>query len=133
MNNSSQIRDHRFISICVIGMTATTISRTNLPHNILKPHVPHLLGLIPNPNKLAKQLSSYGLISEKIKDEMLNEPSLSRFEKASRLLNEVQHVLELSSEPKMLKSFCYILKEQDDPALNGVADTILNQIGKFSY
>ena len=79
------------------------------------------------------QLSSNGLISEKIKDEMLNEPSLSRFKKASRLLNEVQHVLELSSEPKMLKSFCYTLKEQDDPALNGVADTMLNQLGKFLY
>ena len=131
--NLSQIRDQNFISICVIGITATAISHIDLPHNILKPHVPHLVGLIPNPDKLAKQLSSYGLISEKIKDEMLHEPSLSRFKKASRLLNEVQHVLELSSDPKMLKSFCYILKEQDDPALNGVADTILNQIGKFSY
>ena len=131
--NLSQIRDQHFISICVIGITATTISHIDLPHNILKPHIPHLLGLIPNPNKLAKQLSSYGIISEKIKDEMLNEPSLSRFKKASRLLNEVQRVLELSSDPKMLKSFCYTLKEQDDPALNGVADTILNQIGKFSY
>ena len=130
MNNSSQIRDHRFISICVIGITATTISHIDLPHNILKPHVPHLVGLIPNPDKLAKQLSSYGIISEKIKDEMLHEPSLSRFEKASRLLNEVQHVLELSSDPTMLKSFCYTLKEQDDPALNEVADTILNQLGK---
>ena len=131
--NLSQIRDQHFISICVIGITATTISHIDLPHNILKPHIPHLLGLIPNPDKLAKQLSSYGLISEKIKDEMVNEPSLSRFKKASRLLNEVQRVLELSSDPKMLKSFCYTLKEQDNPALNGVADTILNQIGKFSY
>ena len=96
----------------------------------MKPHVPHLLGLIANPDKLVNQLSSYGLISEEIKDEMLNEPSLSRFKKASRLLNEVQRVLELSSDPKMLKSFCYTLKEQDDPALNGVADTMLNQLGK---
>ena len=90
----------------------------------------HLLGLIPNLDKLANQLPSYGLISEEIKDEMLNESSLSRFKKASRLLNEAQHVLELSSEPKMLKSFCYTLKEDDDPALNGVANTMLNQMGK---
>ena len=65
-----------------------------------------------------------------MKDEMLNEPSLSRFKKAGRLLYKVQRILELSSEPKMLKSFCYTLKEQDDPALNGVADTMLNQLGK---
>ena len=96
----------------------------------MKPHITHLLGQIPNPDELVNQLSSYGLISEKIKDEMLNEPSLSRFKKASRLLNEVQHVLELSSDPKMLKSFCYTLKEQNDPALIRVADTMLNQIGK---
>ena len=84
-----------------------------------------------NPDGLAHQLSSYELISEEIKDDVLNEPSLNRFKKASRLLYEVQHVLQLSSDPKMLKTFCYILKQQNNPALNGVADTILR--GKFLY
>ena len=113
----------------VIGNTATPITHTHLPHDILKFHIPHLCGVIANPDKLVNDPSLVTLIPDTVKDTLLNNLTLSRYQKASTLLDAIHHNLEECSDPQILKSFCYILKVQDDSALDGIANTMLKQLG----
>ena len=114
----------------IIGNPATSITHTNLPHNILKSHIPYLCGVIANPDKLGNDLSLVELIPDIVEDMQLTR---GRYQKASTLFNAMHHYLEECSDPQILKSFCYILKEQDDSALDEIADDMLKQFGKYRY
>ena len=106
------------------------MAHTLLPHNILKSHIPHLCGVIANPDKLVNNSSLVELIPDVAKDMHLTR---GRYQKASTLFNAMHHYLEECSDPQILKLFCYILKDQDDSALDEIADIMLKQLGKYKY
>ena len=91
----------------------------------MKSHVSSILDGIADPDKLAIDFSSADLISGSVKDKVLNTPSLSRYEKASNLLDDVLRTLKVFKEPQKLISFCDILSRQDNPALKHIAEQIL--------
>ena len=88
---------------------------TSQPHEILKAHLSKILDAVTEPDRLANDLSSVDLISGPVTDSVLNTPGLSRYDKASKLLEEFQCLLKLSNDIQKLVSFCDILKKQDNP------------------
>ena len=99
---------------------------TSQPHEILKAYLSYkILDAVTEPDRLANHLSSVHLISGPVADSVLNTPGLSRYDKASRLLEEFQHLLKVSSDIRKLVSFCDILNKQDNPVLTLVANEIL--------
>ena len=77
-------------------LKVTTTSDTNLlptadtsPHIILKKHTSELVGIISDPDKLGVNLWSADLVPDPVKDNVLTTLGLSRFQKSSKLLDEV--------------------------------------------
>ena len=60
------------------------------PFNILKRHFSEILDVISHPNRFANDLWGVDLISNVVKDNIISTPRVPRYEKASKLLNEVQ-------------------------------------------
>ena len=98
---------------------------TSQPHEILKAHLSKILDAVTEPDRLANDRPSVDLISGHVADFVLNTPSLSRKDKASRLLEEFQRLLRVSNDIQKLISFCDILNKQDNPVLTLVANEIL--------
>ena len=65
------------------------------PFNVLKRHFSEILDLLSDPNRLANDLWGVDLISNVVKDNIISTPSVPRYEKASKLLNEVQRSLKV--------------------------------------
>ena len=63
------------------------------PFNILKRHFSEILDVVSDPNRLANDLWGVNLISNVVKDNIISTTSVPRYEKASKLLNEVQRSL----------------------------------------
>ena len=95
------------------------------PHEILKAHLSKILDAVTEPDRLANDLSSADLISGHVADSVLNTPTLSRYDKASRLLEEFQRLLKVSNDIQKLDSFCTVLNKQDNPVLKPIANEIL--------
>jgi len=85
---------------------STRPTKLSSPYDILKKHTPELLGVISNPDKLANDLSSVDLITHQVKDDVLTTQSFSRYQKCSKLLNEIQRSLRAFNEEERLKLFC---------------------------
>ena len=100
---------------------------TSQPHEILKAHLSKILDAVTEPYWLANDLSSVDLISGPVADYVLNTLGLSRYNKASRLLEEYQCVLIVFNDIEKLVSFCTVPNKQDSPVLTLVA----NEISKF--
>ena len=58
---------------------------------------------------------------------------ISRYQKASRLLNEIERSLRVFNKPEILISYCEVLKKQENPAIRRIADDMLKELGKFVY
>ena len=99
---------------------------TSQPHEILKAHLSKILDAVTEPDRLANDRPSVDLISSHVADFVLNTPSLSRYDKASRLLEEFQCLLRVSNDIQKLISFCDILNKQDNPVLKLIANEILS-------
>ena len=56
-----------------------------------------ILDAVTDPDRLVNDLSSVDLISGPVADTVWNTPSLSRYDKDSRLLEEFQHLLKVCS------------------------------------
>ena len=82
------------------------------------------------PDRLANDLSSVDLVSGPVANSVLSTPSLSRYDKASRLLEEFQRLLKLYNDIQKLASFCTVLNKQDNPGLKLVAKEILTYFKK---
>ena len=91
-----------------------------------------LIDVITTPDRLANALFAAYLISKAIKDRVLSQ-NLSHQDKASILVNEVLIALYTFKDPKTLISFCDVLKNQDDPNLLRIADTMLIKLGKHFH
>ena len=80
-------------------------------YDILKRHKSELLGVISDPDKLANDLSSVDLISHQVKDDVLRTQGLSRYQKCSILLYEIQGSLRVYKILDRLILFCDVLKQ----------------------
>ena len=116
----------------------TTTSNTNLlptpPHIILKKHTSELLGIISDPDKLAVDMWSADLVSDPVKDNVLTILGLSRFQKSSKLLDDVYRCLKEFNRPDILVKFCEVLKIQQNAGLKRIANEMLKQLsGEYYY
>ena len=85
--------------------------------------------MISGPDKLANDLSSVDLISDQVKDDVLTTLGISRYQKCSILLNEIQRSLNVFNERERLISFCEVLKQQNDWTLSRICDDMMRQLG----
>ena len=98
------------------------------PHHILKRHTSELHESISEPDKLATDLWSAGLLADPVKDNILNTVGLSRLQKTTKLLDEVYRPLKVFNTADMLVKFCKVLKRQQNPGLSRISDDILKQL-----
>ena len=104
------------------------------PHIILKKHTSELLGIISDPDKLAVDMWSADLVPDPVKDNVLTTLGISRFQKSSKLLDEVYRSLKEFNSPDILVKFCEILKIQRNAGLTRIADDMLKQLsGEYYY
>ena len=103
------------------------------PHDILRSHLVQLIDVITTPDRLANGLFAANLIPYPVKDRVLSQQNLSHQDKASILVNQVLKSLSAFKDPKTLISFCDVLKNQDDPNLFRIANTMLGDLGKHFY
>ena len=89
-----------------------------------------MLGVISNTERLATDLFSVDLVPYPVKDDVIT-TSLSRYQKASKILNEIERSLRDFNKPETLRSYCEVLKQQKNSALKRIADDILKELGKL--
>ena len=92
-----------------------------------------MLGMITDSDteRLLNDLSCVDLIPYSVKDNVLTTKSLSRYERASMLLNEAERPLRESNTPEILEKFCEVLKKQSNSALTRIAENILKELGEL--
>ena len=83
-----------------------------------------------DPVKLANHLYSKELITYRTKDDVNTIPILSRYDRASKLINNFEQLLMESSQAEsMLLKFCGVLEEMGDPGLQRISQEIKKDIG----
>ena len=91
------------------------------------------LGVISDTERLANDLSSHDLIPYEVKDDVIT-TNLSRYQKASKLLNEVQRLLRHSNEPEIfMLQYCKVLMNLKNRALTRIVDDILMELGELVF
>ena len=100
------------------------------PHDILKSHIPAIIEVVVDTEKLADNLAAVDLIPQSVKDNVSTTLGISLYQRASRLMNEVHRPMKLYDESQTLQSLCRVLKRQGNPALARIADTILRELGE---
>ena len=90
--------------------------------------MPSLLDIIGDPDKLATDLLSKSLISHSIQDAVLTTSGLSRYSKASMIVNDFQRQLNVFDERETLVNFCQVLMEQKDAKVEKKAKEILYEL-----
>ena len=104
---------------------------TLTPFNVLKRHFSEILDVVYDANRLANDLWAVDLISNVVKDDIITTPSVPRYEKASKLLNEFHKSLKTSKNPEALILLCKVLTKQRNPAILMICNTMLNELGKL--
>ena len=100
------------------------------PFNILKRHFSEILDVVCDPNRLANDLWSVDLISNVVKDNIISTPSVPRYEKASKLLNEVQRSLKVNKNPETLILLCRVLTNQENSVISMICKTMMKELGR---
>ena len=103
------------------------------PFNVLKRHFSEILDVVSDPNRLANDLWSVNLISNVVKDNIISTPSVPRYEKASKLLNEVQRSLKVNENAETLISLCKVLTNQNNSVISMICKTMMKELGKVIY
>ena len=104
------------------------------PAQVLKIHTPQLLNALSDPHisKLTNDLWAVDLLSDIAKDEIITNLSLSRYRKASFMMNEVQRQVQdketSGSDFEKFEKLCDVLKIQDDSALLRIAEKMTSKI-----
>ena len=99
------------------------------PKNILTRHLSDITDVVLDPEKLANDLHSAGLITPHIKDRVLPTSSYPCYEKVSMLLNDVRRLLIRDSGHEKLIIFCDVLKRQNNETLTGITQDMLRELG----
>ena len=89
-----------------------------------------MLGVISDTERLANDLSSADLISYQVKDDVIT-TNLSRYQKASKLLNEIERSLRVFNKSETLTSYCEVLKKQTNPTLTRIAENMLMELSEM--
>ena len=91
-----------------------------------------VLGVISDTERLANDLSSVNLISYQVKDDVITTP-ISRYQKASKLLNEIERSLRVRvlNNRGILIAYCEVLKKQKNSALTRIAENMLKELSEF--
>ena len=94
-------------------------------------HMCEMLDVISDPDteRLPNDLSSANLIPYSVKDDLISTKGLSRYQKASILLNEIHRSLIHTNKPEILENFSKVLTKQDNPALTRIAEHMLKELG----
>ena len=92
-----------------------------------------MLGVISDPDteRLPNDLLSANLIPYSVKDDLISTKHLSRYQKASKLLNEIERSLRDLNTPETLKNLCLVLKKQENYALKIMAGEMLKELGEL--
>ena len=98
------------------------------PKNILTRHLSDITDVVLDPEKLANDLHSAGLITFHMKDRVLTTSSYSRYEKISILLIDVWRLLRCDNDPEIVMTFCDVLKKQNDETLTEIAQNISREL-----
>ena len=80
-----------------------------------------MLDVISDTERLANDLFSIDLISYQVKDDVITTNLLSRYQKASKLVNEVERSLRVFNKPEILISYCEVLRKQKNRSLAIIA------------
>ena len=99
------------------------------PKNILTRHLSDITDVVLDPEKLANDLHSARLITFHIKDRVLTTSSYSRYDKVSKLVNDVWRLLRGDSDREKLITFCDVLKRQNNETLTGITQDMLRELG----
>ena len=86
--------------------------------------------MVSDPIRLANNLWGVNLISNVVKDNIISTPSVPRYEKASKLLNEVQRSLKVNETPETLIALCKVLTNQNNTVISMICKTMLKELGK---
>ena len=84
--------------------------------------------VVLDPEKLANDLHSAGLITFHMKDSVLTTSNYSRYEKVSILLVAVWRLLRGDNNPEIVMTFCDVLKKQNDKTLTEITQNILREL-----
>ena len=85
--------------------------------------------VVLDPEKLANDLHSAGLITLHMKKRVLTTSGYPRYEKVSMLLNDVRRLLGGDSDREKLIIFCDVLKRQNNETLTAITQDILRELG----
>ena len=99
------------------------------PKNILTRHLSDITDVVLDPEKLANDLHSAGLITFHMKDRVLTTLSYSRYENVSILLIDVWRLLRSDNDPEKFMMFCDVLKKQSNETLTEITQDILREFG----
>ena len=89
--------------------------------------------MVSDPNRLANDLWGVDLISNVVKDNIISTTSVPRYEKASKLLNEVQRSLNVNENPETLISLCKVLTNQKHAVISMICKTMMKELGKLTH
>ena len=98
------------------------------PLNIVRECTPKLLKAIGDPNTLAVAMWSTYLLTDHFNNKLQTTQGLSQFQKAQMIMAEVYRTVSTVKGSELLKTFCTVLKEQEDPILSNIADEILQKL-----
>ena len=87
---------------------------------------PKLLKAIGDPNTLAVAMWSKYLLTDHFNNKLQTTQGLSRFQKAQMIM--FYRAVSAVNGSELLKTFCTVLKEQEDPILSNTADEILQKL-----
>ena len=85
-------------------------------------HMSEGLCVISDIGRLASDLSSVGLISDQVKDDITTKKVL---------LNEIMKSLRDFNKPEVLISYCEVLKKPMNPDLTRIAEYMLKDLGEL--
>ena len=103
-------------------------TKLSSPYDVLRRHTSEILNVIPQPEKLANDLSSVCLISAHFADDVLTNQCQSRYLKSSKLLTEIQRSLKVFNDEEKFKLFCNVLKQQNHSPLSKICNTMLKEL-----
>ena len=97
-------------------------------HRIFRVHLAEMLDVISYPERLANDLFSAGLIPYEMRNNVITIVGVSRYQKTSKLLHQIERLLGAFYNREHFITFCEILTHQDNPSLTRIAKTMLMEI-----
>ena len=128
------VRDSDNLKLLILtGITSTSdqsAPSANEVRKVFRRQYSELAQAIQQPESLAADLYSKGLISKATQVDIMTNKSYSTEQKAAQLVNEIEAGLETSNKPhEHLRKFCTIIKSY--PALKPLADRMKTAVGEW--